>query len=276
MSIASLDDLLLAMKVRESYDISKFNVATTIAGQYASLWTAQARPTAGAVPVAAAVCSDALLGAIPLIVRTGGQERVLTNMWSSLANLGSMLILEDRLAHMGGLNGTVLTAQTVNVDASVATSNLVARVGDAGYNQVSWWAEWYTATGIGTPTISFAVTFADGTTGTANAYNSNSTTMPASIAAGRRYPILSTNGKMIKSIQTATVSVTMVTAGNFGVTATRRLASLTAEVALKPIMGDWATMGAPIVADNSCLTFSMNTAGTSTGQVFGALNQGVH
>jgi hypothetical protein len=71
------------------------------------------------------------------------------------------------VAHFGGLNGTLTTAQTVSLDLStlLATDNINLRKGDNNYSDVQWWLEWYTATGATAVTATIAVTYNDGTTG---------------------------------------------------------------------------------------------------------------
>ena len=67
--------------------------------------------------------------------------------WATLAtgNANQGIEIHDRLAHMGGLSGTVTTAQGA---LSLVTTNPGAdRLGDANYSDVQWFLEVYTALG---------------------------------------------------------------------------------------------------------------------------------
>ncbi len=247
---------------------SKANINTQLAGRYSSLWLATGLPAQGAVPTAAAVCDNVLLGALPLPPRTGSQKRLLTGIFLSYSSVGVTGIVEDRLAHMGGLSGTVATAQTINLDVSGSTGDLPARIGSPDYSNVVWFMEWYTATGASAVTPSFAVTHGDGTTGTAKIYEGSTNALPASMAASRRYQIIADSGKPIKSIQSLTQATTG-TAGNIGVTAVRFIAqSLSSQGSrVEPVYIPLEK--AVSISDNACISLSVLNYPTSTGTVIG-------
>lgn len=177
------------------------------------------------------------------------------------------LELHDRLMHMGGLSGTVTTAQTVNldIDANLATDDLGARKGDANYSDVQWWLEWYTATGSSVVTATVNVTYNDGTSGNLTA-QSLAATRPAShmIPLNGLIPAAD-SGKFIRDVNTVTLSATTGTAGNFGVTATRYRGALFLPIANARWTADWAGLGIPEIGNNSCLFAIMMTSTTSTG-----------
>lgn len=171
--------------------------------------------------------------------------------------------------HMGGLNGTLTTAQTVNVDlnANLATDNLTNRIGDANYSDVQWWLEWYTATGGTAVTATVAVTFNDGTT--ANLSASLTATRPASFMLPLNGLNAANPGKFIRAVNTVQLSATTGTAGSFGVTATRPRTLLSLNVANKTETADWAQLGLPNVPNSSALFMIQLTSTTSTGTVRG-------
>ena len=192
--------------------------------------------------------------------------------WANAACSNSAMTVEihDRLMHMGGLNGTLTTAQTVGVDisANLATSNLSARIGDANYSDIQWWLEWYTATGSTAVTATVAVTYNDGTTGTLSV--SLAATRPASLMIPLNGLIPSAAaGKYIRAITTVTLSATTGTAGSFGVTATRPRMTLPLPLANKTEIFDWAALGLPEIFNSSCLFPLVLTSTTSSGTVRG-------
>ena len=178
--------------------------------------------------------------------------------------------VHDRLMHMGGLNGTLTTAQAVNVDlsANLATSNLDARKGDSNYSDVQWWLEWYTATGASAVTATIAVTYNDGTTGSLTA--SLTATRPASFLLPLNGLIPAAGaGKYIKAVTSVTLSATTGTAGSFGITATRPRITMPLPLANKMEVFDWAQLGLPEIFNSSCLFPIVLTSTTSSGTIRG-------
>lgn len=264
MAITGQDGLLLAVNSAQELAINKASLAGQIAGAFTSLWRATGYPAQAAIPGAAAVCDSTLLGALILPSKAGGQNRVLAGLDLACATAGQLVTIEDRLAHMGGLNGTVITAQSVAVDVSVSTSNMVTRKGAADFSEVRWWLEWYTTTGATGVNATCDVTFGDATTGQIVVV------IPASTAASRKIEIVPTNGKWVKSIQQVTLSATTGTAGSFGVTASRTLGRIPALQANASPTSDWASLKAREIADQACVQLGMNTTSVNTGTVIGA------
>jgi hypothetical protein len=245
--------------------INKAAIASQLAGGFSSLWRATGTPGQGAVPGAYAVCTSALNGAFTFANPTAPARTYLARLFMLSANSGTDIQVHDRLAHMGGLNGTLTSAQTTNVDVDVATSNMVARRGNSNFSDVQWWLEWYTATGATGVNATCAVTYDDGSTGNVVV------ALSGSVAASRMLPILpAVAGRFIKSIQSVTLSATTGTAGSFGVTATRALGGLSLGLANAGTVGDWAYLGFPRVHDDACLFMIMVPGTTSTGALYGS------
>lgn len=270
MVIATRDALINAMANNSSrIIIDKASLSNAAAGQFHSLWRATGQPGQGAIPTTAAVCSNALTGAINFAQQTDPATSYLGILEGLCANAGTTLEIHDRLMHIGGLSGTVTTAQTVDLDlhTNLATSNLEARIGDPNYSDVQWWLEWYGDTGTGTPSITVNVTYNDGTTGNLTA---------VALAATRRISFMqrlnylipaADAGKYIREVNSVTLSATTNTAGNFGVTATRYRAALYKPLANVRWTADWAGLGLPGIANNSCLMCIQIASTTTTGIV---------
>lgn len=266
MTISTRDQLIYALGNNSSrFVIDKASIANTAAGQFHSLWRATGQPGQGATPAAAAVCDHTLVGAMGFNQQTAPATSY--GGWANGTCSNSAVTIEthDRLMHMGGLSGTVTTAQTANLDvaANLATSNLDARKGDANYSHIQWWLEWYTDTGGTAVTATVNVTFNDGT-------SANLTGIP--LAATRRASFMqplngfiaaADSGKYIRDVNTVTLSATTGTAGSFGVTATRPRMTLPLPLANKMEVFDWAQLGLPEIFNSSCL-FPIQLAGTTT------------
>lgn len=264
MAITSRDDLINAMGNNASRVVwDKASIASLVANGFASLWRATGTPGQGVIPAAAAVCTKALVGAIGFTNQTAPASSYYA--WQTLCagNAATNVEVHDRLAHMGGLNGTLTTAQTAGVDL-VALAVPAGRIGDPAYSDVQWWLEWYTATGATAVTATCAVTYDDGSTGNV------AVSMTATMAASRLLPIVSAvAGRFIRSVNTVTLSATTGTAGSFGVTATRPRTSISANVVNKTETFDWAQLGLPEIQNHSCLMLLMMCTTTSTGTIRG-------
>jgi len=270
MAITTRDQLINAMANNSSrVVIDKASIANAVAGQFHSLWRATGQPGQAAIPTTAAACSMALLGAVQFTAQTDPATSYLAILEALCTNAGTTLEIHDRLGHMGGLNGTLATAQTVNLDlnAILASNNLDDRKGDANFSDVQWWLEWYADTGATVVTATVNVTYNDGTSG-----NLTGISLAATRRASFMQPLNSLipaadSGKYIRDVNTVTLSATTGTAGNFGVTATRYRAALFQPLANARFTADWAQLGLPDVPNESCLQLIQVAGTTSTGIV---------
>ena len=271
MTITSRDQLIDAMGNSSSrFILDKASIASQ-AGSYVSMWRATGQPGQGAVPTTAAVCTTALTGAMGFTQQTAPATSYGAYMEVVTGNSAMTVEIHDRIAHMGGLNGTLTTAQTVGIDLStlLSTSNVGVRIGDANYSDVQWWLEWYTATGATAATATVAVTYDDGTFGNLTAL-SLAANRPASFMVSLNALIpAASSGKYIRAVNTVTLSVTTGTAGSFGVTATRiRMTSMCPVANLKTI-SNWADLGFPEIGNSACLFPVVLTSTTSSGTLRG-------
>lgn len=270
MAITTRDQLINAMCNNSSrIVIDKASISNAAAGQFHSLWRATGQPGQGAIPGAAAVCSNALLGSLQFTQQTDPATSYLAIMEGLCSNNASTLEVHDRLMHMGGLNGTLATAQTVGIDisANLATSNLDARKGGSDYGDIQWWLEWYTDTGSTAVTATVNVTYNDASTG-----NLTGVALAATRRASQMIPLnglipAASAGKYIRGVNTVTLSATTGTAGSFGVTATRYRAALYKPIANARFTADWASLGIPEIPNASCLMCVQVAGTTSTGIV---------
>lgn len=271
MSISTRDQLIDALGNNSSrFVIDKASIASQAAGTFVSLWRAIGQPGQGAIPAAAAVCDNTLTGAMGFAQQVAPATSY--GAWANAVCSNSAMTMEihDRLMHMGGLNGTLTTAQTVNLDvnANWASGNIDKRKGDSNFSDIQWWLEWYTATGSTAVTATVSVTYNDGTSGTLSA--SLAATRPASFMLPLNGLIpAAAAGKYIRDVDSVQLSATTGTAGSFGVTATRPRMTMPLPLANKMEVFDWAALGLPEVVNSSCLFPVVLTSTTSTGTVRG-------
>ena len=270
MTITTRDQLINGLGNNSSrIVIDKASITSQAAGTYVSLWRATGQPGQGAIPGAAAVCNNALTGAIGFAQQTAPATSYSAYLEAATSNAAMTVEIHDRLAHMGGLNGTLTTAQTVGIDLSaISSDNMAVRIGDSNYSDVQWWLEWYTATGATAVTATVAVTYNDGTTGTLSA--SLAATRPASFMLPLNGLIPSAGaGKFIRAITSVTLSATTGTAGSFGVTATRPRMTIGCPMANFKYIANWADLGLPEIYNSSCLFPIVLTSTTTSGTVRG-------
>ena len=272
MTITSRDGLIKALGNNSSrFILDKANIASQAAGTYVSLWRATGQPGQGAIPAATAACNNTTLGGMNFTQQVSPSTSYGAYMEIATSNSAMTVEIHDRLAHMGGLNGTLTTAQTASVDLNTlgGTNNISNRIGDTNYSDVQWWLEWYTATGSTAVTATVAVTYNDGTTGNLTGA-SLAATRPASfmLSLNALVPAAS-SGKYIRAVNTVTLSATTGTAGSFGVTASRPRMTLAAPIANMKFVADWAQLGFPEIFNESCLFPVVLTSATSSGTVRG-------
>ncbi len=266
MTITTRDQLIDAMGNNSSrFVIDKASLSNAAVGQFHSLWRATGQPGQGAIPGAAAVCTNALTGAMNFAQQTSPATSY--GAWANAVCSNSAVTIEihDRLMHMGGLVGNVATSQTVNLDvhANLASNDLDARKGDANYSDIQWWLEWYTDTGSTAVTATVNVTYNDGSSG-----NLTGISLAVTRRASLMIPLSGSipaadSGKYIRDVNTVTLSATTGTAGSFGVTATRPRLTMPLNVANKMEVFDWAQLGLPEIFNSSCL-FPLQLASTTT------------
>ena len=278
MTIDSADELISAMGNNSSrLVLSKSNITNATTGQFHSLWQATGQPGAGATPTAVAVPDIDTVGAIRFSQQIAPATSYIGLLEANCTNSGTTLEIHDRICHMGGLNGTVTTAQTVNMDLStlLATNNLDARKGDANYSDVQWWLEWYSPTGATVVNATVNVTYDDGTTGNLTVVSLAATRRAAFMQPLNYLIPAGAAGKYIRGVNNVTLSATTGTVGNFGVTATRYRAANFLPVANARFTADWAALGLPEVVNDSCL-FAIQIANSSSTGIVNATGKIVH
>lgn len=262
----SVDAAMATIADRQDFLFNKASITSQAAGGWSSLWRATGRPTAGAIPGAAAVIDDTLSGSLVNYADASGQQWYLGRFVNARGNAGDPTMIYDRLAHMGGLSGATTGDQAVNVDVSGAGSNMAARCNQTAYDNVEWFAEIYTAIGVTGQTCTVTYTPAGG--------GSNTTTFTLGGASpanqpGRLFPIIGAGGEFIKSIQKVSIGTSTGTAGSWGITAGRRITTVNSAVANRVEVFDYRALGLPPIPNQACLWMAQLCITTSTGAAVG-------
>lgn len=271
MAIETVDNLVKAIANNSARLIfDKASIANMTAGGYGSLWRATGQPAQAAIPTTAAVPTSATTGAISFPNQTAPIASYITWLYLVSANAGTNVEFHDRLAHIGGFVLNSITTQTVT-GMNLATLGVVsARLGDANYSDVQWWLEVYSDGGATASNATINVTYNDLSTG-----NLNVVAVGGTLRASRMIPLTpqiptAQQGLFIKGINSVTLSASTTVAGNFGFTATRSRTAISLDVANKGMQFDWAALGMPLIANDTCLMMLMNCITTSTGVLRGS------
>lgn len=265
MAITSRDQLIAAMGNNyEDILFNKNSLSNSASGQYFSLFFATGFPASGSGPSTPEVCTGAIGGSFPFTNPTPPDKAYLARAAIAGSSFTTSYELVDRLAHMGNLSGTVTTVQTVDLDLSV-TNPGADRIGNSNYSEVRWWLEVYNQMGATGVNATVNVTYNDDTSG-----NLTAIALGANPRLGRMYPLFpAVSGKFIKKVNTVTLSATTGTAGNFGITAYRNVASVNSVSSNKLEIFDWAQLGFPEIPSDPCLQLITQCSGTTTGALSG-------
>ena len=258
----------LAGTDRQRMVLNKSSINGT-AGRYISLWRATGTPAQAAIPAAVTICDKTTIGAWSYVApdTANSKRHYFAGGAINCSNSTMCHEVHDRLVHMGGLNATLTTAQTVGLVVTGVTSNLPARLGVADLSELQWWLEVYTTTGVTGVTATIAVTHTD------NSTVNISLAYPVSAAAGNAFLLATpTAGKIIKSIDTVTLSATTGTAGSFGFTVTRRLFSIVGGPANGTQKLSFIDTELATPEDNTCITFMSFSNTANSGALIGYLN----
>ena len=259
MAVATQDGLVAAMASAIPYSYQRSSIANMVAGNLCSMWRANGSPLQGAIPSTAATCNSSLTGCVPYN-NPGSPNLTYLGQFTLQNSLACAAILFDRLAHMGGLSGTVTTAQTVSVSTPASRGVL------SDFSNVEWYLEWYTDTGSTAVTATVTYTNQGSTSG-----KTTTVAMAATVRTGTLLRITPAAGDTIQSIQSVTLSATTGTVGSFGVTCCIRLAEVPLSNPYLVTTLDAFNLGLPRIYDNSCLVWAVLCSTTSTGIIQGRI-----
>jgi len=261
--ITGMADLsTLAATRRQTFDVMKGSGATTFAaGNFYSGWLFDGSVD-GAVPGATSVPTKATAGAFANFNNAGGGEFLnILGFEATIMAAACPVFLWDRLVHMGGLDSTVITLNTINTSA-------ITR-GDTTGHGVMGFIESYVTMGSTPQILTVSYTNQAGTPG-----QITTVSIPATMRLGRIIPIpLLTGDTGIRSVETVQLPGSTGTAGNYGVTLARKLLSVfpkdeTVTAAVHGLEGELVK-----VDNDACLWMTFLSSGSgSPGAVIATLD----
>lgn len=259
MTIATVNELENALDARFSryYSVKNDPVAgQAVVGGFHSFWRSTGSTTQPAAPTTATaiVLNNTSAGAVPFMQQTSPMTSYLAYLAASCSAANTTMEIHDRLAHCAGL--TANAPATITITGfdfnTLSGSNLTQRIGDANYSDISWWMEWYTATGADPANATVNVTYNDGTTGALTAFAIGGTVRASRMIQLNNLIPAADSGKYIRAVNSVTVGDTNAD-GSFGITATRYRASIYMPVLNKIYSSIWAETGLPEIYNQSHL-----------------------
>lgn len=237
-----------------------------IAGRGCSFWTYDGMPAGGAVPTAADIPTSATTGAIPFTNAGGTREKWLIST-SIVPTVAGVYLLYDRLLHIGGLNATLTTAQTIQ-GTHPGTPALTRNTGGEG-NFAFY--EIYTIIGATTTTLTMTYTNQAGTGSRTSTINIGATGF-REVTRAQRIP-LAAGDSGIQSIQQIQLAASTTTAGNFGITIARPIAWIPVGAAGVAGWRDYTTglPGIPKIDNNACLSLIFIPGAATAPEFFGMI-----
>ncbi len=230
-----------------------------------SLWKHnKSNGQAGAIPTTTAVaCDRTTQGAVGQANATSGKElKLLSFDAGSNFSAGGTLALYDRLLHVGGLNGTSTSAQTVGGSITRNTSG--------ENNQI--WLEIFTSVGTTSTTVTASYTNQAGVSGQTTIAIPVGNTGKRESERMVKMP-LADGDTGVQSVQTVTLASTTGSVGNFGIVILRPITSVHIEgpgcAAFREFMSDGPMINIP---DDACL--ALHWTGPST--AVAKLDVGLH
>ena len=271
MALDTVDKIAAALATNNSpFIVDKASMANAVANSLHSLWRATGQPGQGAIPTTAALCTNATAGGIAFTQQTSPASSYFG--YISLINSnnsGMSFLMRDRIAHSGGGNLTLLTAQTNIAVDLVALAPPAARLGAANYSDVEWFLENYTDGGATASNATVSVTYNDGTTANLNAIPVGGTLRAGRVLSLTPFIPIAQQGLFIRAVNSVTLSASTGTAGNFGFTVYRHKFKLPLATINIANDRDWAQLRLAEAPNGACLTFIVQCSTTSTGAIRG-------
>jgi hypothetical protein len=236
-----------------------------IAGRGASMWQYDGMPAGGAAPTTAEIPTRTTTGALPFMAPGGSREKWLIGA-SVAPSVGGVYLLYDRLLHIGNLNGTLTTDQTVQ--GATPSPALTRNTGGAG--NMAWY-EIYTIIGTTSTTLTMTYTDQDGNTDQTSTINIGATGF-REVTRAQRIP-LAAGDSGIRAIDKVRLSATTGTAGAFGITIAQPLAWIPTVTAGSMGWRDYTTglPGIPAIDPNACLAVMFIPNAATAPEVWGGL-----
>lgn len=237
-----------------------------VASRWTSLWQYNATlGGSGAIPAAATNPARNVAGAFGQTDPTGGRQLWLLGV-EGYSSIAANYLIYDRLAQVGGLSGTVTTAQTCNI-SSTRYNTAQTAVG------VQIAIEIGVAVGTTATTISASYTNQDGTAG-------RTTKLTTFGGTGQReqqrilFLPLADGDTGVLSVQSVTVTATTGTAGDFAVLMVKPLIQVGTSYAGGCFIRDAVTNAPalPEVLTGACLSAMLIGPGTVVPQIMMTLH----
>ncbi len=236
--------------------IAGAQISNTTAAQWRSLFTNEGKPSHGATPTTWANPTNTTPGGWMQANASGGRNLYLLSLIGCLSNISGLLLVYDRLGHMGGLSGTTLGQQNTN---GGSPGTLTRYTGGARNFAM---AEIYTAVGGSPGNLTMVYANQAGSTGITSdvaifggaGRQEAGACVPFSLALG---------DYGIQSVTSAGIASSTTTVGNWGVTIGQPLYTLAIAVGGYAICTSFQDGPVPQVLSNACVSMMYLAGGAA-------------
>jgi hypothetical protein len=232
--------------------------ATVVANIFQSFWRSQGSPGIGEKPssLSGAACSRTTIGSAKLSNVSGGKKNYLS-MLTFFSGSPSMMMIIDRTLHTDSLVSNTTSSQTIN------SVTLPSRAGNGVGLEMG--IEIFAQTGVTTYNVNVSYTNSSNVSGrtatTVSAISSNA-------AIGRFFPLqLQDDDEGVKSVQSASCSVSSGTAGEFGIVLYRPIHQIYVMTGSSSTYQNMFETGLIQIHEDSCISFVIQPTVTSTGRI---------
>lgn len=236
--------------------------SNTIVGRGHSLWRYAGVPAGGAVPTIAEIPTRTTGGAFPFTPAGGTREKFMVTA-GVCSLIAGVYLLYDRLFHIGGLNSTLTTAQTVQGNpATPALTRNTSGVGNFAFYEI------YTQIGTSGATLTVTYTNELGTTGKTTTINIGGTNF-REVGRAQRIP-LDSGDFGIRAVEQVQLTASTGTAGDFGITIAQPLAWIPVGAAGTGGWRDFTTglPSIPTIHPDACLNVFFIPGSTTPPEIF--------
>lgn len=242
---------------KRPFSLSSVYSNPTTSNAWQSLWLIDGTPSGGLIPSSTPqVCTNSTIGGLKQINPNTNQQQWLTNFKAQFTGVNGMVMLYDRLIHVGGLNATSTSVQNVNL------SGLTRYSGDSSVGNMIF-VEIYSD--IGTTAINLTINYTN-----QNGISGRTTTITIGSSTGNTVgsawlPNLLSGDTGVQSVESVQLNGSTTTVGNFGVSIIRPIIS-TQNMNNFPY-NEYTIVGVPSIPEiksDACLAFAIITTASSS------------
>lgn len=222
-----------------------------------SLWTIDGAPSGGLIPTTAETCTNSTIGGLKQNNPNSNQQQWLTNFSAQITGVDAIIMLYDRLAHMGGLSATSTAVQNVNL------TGLTRYSGSSSVDNMIF-VEIYSNIGTTARNLTITYTNQNGVSGRTTTISIGGSTGNTTSLAWMANFLSGDTG--VQSVQSVQLDGSTTTTGNFGVSIIRPITII--EGLNNNTFNNYTIVGIPSIPEiksDACLSLAILPSASTSG-----------